>query len=286
MGARPVPLVVHDEQGLRTLWRRLRWRAHWALHPNEPLILNPWWDGMTLILPRSGSAATAFYRTFPSQAIASWMSQALRPGMTVVDVGAHIGVYSILAARLVAPEGRVHAIEPQQACAELIDRNGARNGLTNVTTHTLALGDADGEVELLVDQRTMGGLAGSARTGATTPVSARRLQTFVAEQGIQHVDLVKLDAAGNEFAVLAGAGALLGDAISTVVCKLYHPDTVTERFGTRGVPAATLDLLRNSGYELTLADGQVATRAVLDAVFADGRYSTPLLAKMPERSRE
>ena len=55
------------------LSRRVRWRLHWALRGSAPLADRSWWNGMTLLLPRSGSAATAYYRTFPSREIAAWM---------------------------------------------------------------------------------------------------------------------------------------------------------------------------------------------------------------------
>jgi FkbM family methyltransferase len=280
----PVPAVVPETRRARIWWRRCRWRVHWAFHPQRPLTVNPWWGGMTLIMPRSGSAATAFYRTFPSEAIARWMAQLLEPGMTAIDVGAHVGVYSMLAARLVGEAGSVHAIEPQSGCSAFIEANASRNGLANVTTHVLALADFDGEVELQVDPRTLGGLAGSrGRVGMTATVEAQTLETFVSSRELARIDLLKLDAAGNEFAVLRGADACLGGAVRNIVCKLYHPDVVEDRFGTAGHPAAIVDLLRRHGYRVELSDGRAADDAALRVTFADGRYSTPLLASLTSR---
>src|SRR5690348_14633186 len=114
----------------RQLWRRLRWRAHWVVRPSRPFTISRWWNGMTLTLPHSGAAATAFYRTFPSESIAAWMRELLRPGMAVVDVGAHAGVYSMLAAHLVGPSGVVQAVEPQAECVKIIEQNAALNRLS------------------------------------------------------------------------------------------------------------------------------------------------------------
>ena len=244
------------------------------------MVVNRWWDGMTLVLPRSGSAATAFYRTFPSEAIARWMSQLLRPGMTVVDAGAHVGVYSMLAARLVGPEGVVHAIEPQLDCVAHVDENGRVNSLGNLRTHALALSDSDGDVGLTVDPNTMGGFAGSSREGETTTVLARTLETFAAGELLRRVDLLKLDAAGHELTALRGAGSLLGEAVENVICKLYNPDVIAERFGDAGGPAETVALLRRHGYRVELPDGSAADDAALARVFAGGDYTVPALARL------
>ena len=277
--------AVPDQRLLHVLLRRLRWRAHWSLKPGRPLVVDPWWDGMSLELPHSGSAATAYYRTFPSGEIARWMSELLGPGMTVVDVGAHVGVYSMLAARLVGPEGAVHAIEPQGECAILVDRNRNRNQLANLTTHTLALADEDGDVDLSVDTRTMGGFAGSSVGGPTTRVPARTLGTFAEQQRLGNIDLLKLDAAGNEPTVLRGAVDLLGGRIGCVICKLYHPDVMAERFGAEGGPTETVDLLRASGYDVQLAGGRRAGALELEREFAEGEYTIPALATRPRASR-
>jgi FkbM family methyltransferase len=277
-----IPEVRSDERPLHVLWRKARWRAHWAVRPDEPVVLRPWWGGMTLILPRSGSAATAFYRTFPSQAIAGWMADMLRPGMVVVDVGAHVGVYSLLAARLVGRDGVVHAVEPQAGCAEFLDRNGAVNGLANLRIHRLALAAADGEAGLASDARSMGGrLTVTGAQDASTTVQTLTLLTFAAREGLGEVHLLKLDAAGDELAVLRGAGGLLDGAIGSIICKLYHPDVVAERFGPERSPSTTTAFLRDAGYELTVAGSDDAGDATLAAAFAAGAYTVPLLARRP-----
>jgi FkbM family methyltransferase len=271
--------VVPDERAVHVLVRRLRWHAHWALLRNRPVVLRRWWDGMSLELPHSGAAATVYYRRFPSAAIARWMAQLLGPGMAVVDVGAHVGVYSVLAARLVGPQGVVHAIEPQRAHAEVVARNGARNALTNLIAHPLALDEADGEVEFAVDQRSMGGFAGASAAGERIAVPARTLRRFAEDERLQRVDLLKLDAAGNELAVLRGADGLLGAGVENIICKLYHPDVIRERFGIDLAPSATVDHLRTHGYWVELPDGQPADRDAVERVFSAGEYTVAALAR-------
>ena len=204
------------------------------------------------------------------------MAQLLHTGMTVVDVGAHVGIYSFLSARLVGPHGIVHAVEPQQECVSIIERNAALNRLPQVKAHTMALADQQGSLGLVVDQRTLGGRTVTAKDAEGRTVAAKTLDAFVREQQVGAIDLLKLDAAGNELAVLRGARSLLeGGAIANVICKLYHPDVIAERFGTVGAPGATADLLSRCGYRVELPSGKPADDEELNSLFAAGGYSVP-----------
>lgn len=266
-----------DDRPLAVLWRRFRWRLHWALRAQHPFVVDPWWRGMTLVLPRSGSAAAAYYRTFPSEAIAQYMSQVLRPGMTVIDVGAHVGVWSLLAGYLVGPAGVVHAIEPQSECVAIIEQNATLNGLSHLETYELALSDADRFVGLDIDCRRMSASATSIQ-GGDRSVSAITLESFAQRVDVGWVDLLKLDAAGGEFGVFCGAKSLLeSGAIANIICKLYHPDVVAERFGEDDAPYATVALLREVGYEVTVS-GTPCNRELLEHLFATGAYTLPAVA--------
>ena len=75
----------------------------------------------------------------------------------------------------------------------------------------------------------MGGMI--AETGEST-VPIMRLDTFAADNELAFIDVLKLDAGGNEYAALVGADELLADRrIGAVLCKLYSPSVVVERFG-------------------------------------------------------
>ena len=65
----------------------------------------------------------------------------LKSGMTVIDVGANIGLYSILAAKQIGPGGSVWAFEPSKESASRLDRNLTLNHCTNVRVYRVALAD-------------------------------------------------------------------------------------------------------------------------------------------------
>src|ERR1700761_7195395 len=94
----------------RAIVRRLRWRLHWRIAPDRLFEIDNWTRGLSIALPRTGAAAQIYYRTFSSPGLAHILTEHLSAGMHFLDVGAHVGEYSLLAAALVGPQGRVTAI--------------------------------------------------------------------------------------------------------------------------------------------------------------------------------
>ena len=78
----------------------------------------------------------------------AFVARYLRHGDRVVDCGAHVGLYAILASHLVGPDGRALAIEPNPPTFELLRANIRQNGAANVEAHAVALGAAEGTATL------------------------------------------------------------------------------------------------------------------------------------------
>ena len=138
----------------------------------------------------------------------------LRRDMTVVDVGAHHGLYTLLASKCVGWEGRVIAIEPSpRECARL-EKHLRLNRCSNVDLVPCAAGEDSGEMEFfLVDGSN--DWCNSLRPPAvddptrTVRVRVRRVDEILSERRISRVDFVKLDVEGAELSVLYGAMQLL-----------------------------------------------------------------------------
>lgn len=217
------------------------------------------------------------------------MAELLVPGMTVIDAGAHVGVYSLLAARLVGSEGRVYAIEPQSDCLQFLKRNAAANGLPQLKAFSMALGNKDGVGGLAVNDRNMSAFLEVLGRCNDQEVDIRTLESFAKSERISQIDLLKVDAAGSEFAVIQGADSLFEEGrLENIICKLYHPSVIAERFGEPAV-TAPWDLvahLRSRGYVVVLSDGRSASDSALSDAFGQGSYSIPALAiKRRSRSR-
>jgi FkbM family methyltransferase len=140
----------------------------------------------------------------------------LRPGMCVLDIGAHEGLYTLLAARLVSPGGTVHAFEPSPRERARLKENIALNKLANVHVHENAVGAAAGTALLHVavadyaGHNTMGAFGYATTTlESSVEVEVVSLDLFASQNALPHVDLLKIDVEGSETSVLRGARALL-----------------------------------------------------------------------------
>jgi len=226
------------------------------------------------MLPYSGSAAPIFYRHFSSQAIVDFLTQFLRPGMIVLDAGAHIGEYTLIAAHLVSSHGKVHAIEPQPDLAEIITNNATLNGFPWITVHSYAVADYIGKALFTANPHSKGGwLAEKMAMQETFEVPMITFDDFCREQNIQHVDFIKLDAAGNELAALKGGEHLFtSNCVPALVVKLYNHQVVWERFKYNNSEIVQLLLdWKYRLFELTLDGPQPFTDSVRG-------YCIPVLA--------
>jgi len=132
----------------------------------------------------------------------------LRPGMTFLDIGANIGYYTVIGARLVGPSGKVHCFEPHPEIRARLQDNIARNGFQNVVVHGEAVAENSGTVSFFVsaydeNQGVSSILPGSGRR-ESQPVPSVSLDDFVAGLGPGGVDLIKMDIEGAEVQVISG----------------------------------------------------------------------------------
>jgi FkbM family methyltransferase len=221
------------------------------------LVINAWWRNLRIALPNTSNAALLFYRTHSDEGLA-WLLQALlSPRMTFLDVGAHVGAFTLVAAEMVGNEGKVLAVEPLPPCVEAIRRNASINRMDNVKVYEGALCDHSGRIGFLSDLQQTGGWIASNPGQAAFETRCWTLDEFLLSEGIARVDVMKLDASGNELGALrGGAKTLLRGGVGTLVMKLYHPSVTQERFGYDS--RESLSLLREWGFQLKLIIGRDA----------------------------
>ncbi len=239
---------------IRAISRRMLWRLHWKRSPGTPMVINAWWRNLKIALPHTGNAALLFYRTHSDEGLA-WLLQALlSPRMTFLDVGAHVGAFTLVGAKMVGNEGKVIAVEPLPPCAEAIRRNAAMNGMDNVRVYEGALCDYSGRIGFQSDSQRSSGWIAANPDQVAFESQCWTLDDFFRTAGITRADVMKLDASGNERAVLrGGAETLRRGGVGTIVMKLYHPTVTQERFGYDS--RESLSLLRESGFQAKLLIG-------------------------------
>lgn len=190
-------------------------------------------------------------RGFMGKAERGIMGRLIKPGMTVVDVGANVGLYTLNMASLVGPGGRVIAFEPDPDLAALLRDNCAANGASNVETHAVALGSAPDR--LILHRLTLNSgenhLGSQGRTAFRTPVEVEVAAFDKLLPGIRP-DFVKVDVQGWELNVLRGMEGTLRESNARVYLEFW-PDGL-KRAGS--APADLFSFIHGLGLHFYACD--------------------------------
>jgi FkbM family methyltransferase len=140
----------------------------------------------------------------------AFVEKLLRPGMTVLDAGAHHGLYTLLASKRVGADGRVIAFEPSSRERKRLVRHLRLNRCKNVSVQPYALGDRREEANLFVvagrEDWCNSLRAPQLDAGTSTErVAVERADDVLEKLGIVRVDFIKLDVEGAELSFLLGA---------------------------------------------------------------------------------
>lgn len=133
------------------------------------------------------------------------LKKTLKPGDTFVDVGANIGWYTILAAKLVGPEGKVYAFEPEPENFKFLKRNVELNGLKNVVLEQKALSNEVGTLKMYLHEENQGrhSIALVHDEKRFIEVEAFPFDEYVKGKDLQ-IDFMKIDTEGAEGFILDG----------------------------------------------------------------------------------
>lgn len=143
-----------------------------------------------------------------------FLLQFIQDGWTVLDIGAHHGFYTILAAHKAGPHGRVISFEPSERERSRLRAHLDLNRSSNVTIEEFALGEQEGQETLYV----CGGIDTGCNSLRPPKVMSKSqpvhvpiqvLDYYLKEHSINRVDFIKMDVEGGEWNVLKGAGQLL-----------------------------------------------------------------------------
>lgn len=204
-------------------------------------------------LPVDHAQGYALVRGTLEPGVQEALRRSVQPRSVVYDIGANIGFFSLLAARLAGPGGRVEAFEPVMRSATFAAANAALNGLgRTVVVHPVAVGEAGGIGELLVTrERSWSHLADRgwhSQTVTRAAVAVVALDELVEARSIPPPDVIKIDVEGSEAAVLRGLTRTLSARPATVIVELHE---------TNGEVVALLDEL---GYVAENLDGTAPVR--------------------------
>jgi len=208
------------------------------------LPLGGWW------LAYNDHCGNAIVGGYHENAERRFVAALLGPGMTVLDIGAHHGLYTLLAARKVGPTGRVVAFEPSPRERRKLVLNVRINRCANVQIENCALGSSDSEADFfLVDGMDTGcnSLRSPNVKDPTKVVQVRVnvLDTCLQLRDIDRVDFIKMDVEGGEWEVLKGAVGLLDRRPRPIIlCEVQ--DIRTEPWGYKA--KEVIDFLSSRGF--------------------------------------
>ncbi|MDQ3677732.1 MAG: FkbM family methyltransferase [Actinomycetota bacterium] len=146
------------------------------------------------------------------------------PGASVYDIGANIGFFSLLAARLAGPTGSVEAFEPLPAAAAGLRRHVALNDARTVTVHELAVAAHSGRAQLMaVQEASWSHLAQRGRHPDTQEVLEVQVVTIdeLVAGGMRAPNVVKIDVEGAEIDVLEGMAETIRAHSPAIICELH-----------------------------------------------------------------
>ncbi|MEG3896269.1 MULTISPECIES: FkbM family methyltransferase [unclassified Microcoleus] len=172
----------------------------------------------------------------------------LKPGMTVIDVGANVGVYTFTAARRVGPRGRVLAVEPFSGCLRCLEETCRINELDWVKICRGAASDRIGTARLQLytaselNEIVTGDVEEPVQPGSFEEVPCFTLDSLVEQENVNRVDYLKIDAEGHEMSVLIGSEKILSE---------FFPIILYENIASsKGSNLPVAEYLKSKGYKL------------------------------------
>jgi len=153
-------------------------------------------------------------------------------GSTVIDVGANVGFFTLLAAKLAGKQGVVLSFEPDPTSFSLLSKSVQRNNFGNVRLFQKCISNMDGQQILYLSVTHHKGLHSISRDlgGPRITVQSARLDTVADSLNIGAIDLLKIDVEGAEPEVLDGATRLLSEhRVRNIIMEWEHPEVWARR---------------------------------------------------------
>lgn len=147
----------------------------------------------------------------------------VKKGDVVFDIGANIGYYSVLLAKLVGPMGRVFSFEPTNYFCQVLKINIEANNSNNVEILNLGLSDKEQDIEIHID-----GPSATLHDSVTAPntnseiIKLVSLDDFIKQLGLERLDFIKIDIDGHEPFFFLGAGKTLENFDPIILMEISH----------------------------------------------------------------
>jgi FkbM family methyltransferase len=188
----------------------------------------------------------------------------VKPGDSVIDIGANIGVYTKILSELVGPKGHVYSIEPFPATFEILCYNVRKLRLDNVEPVNIAISDSDGIVTMALPYDSSGAETHYRASIIINPVEQAKIETanvqaatidsrFLSESGT--ISFIKCDVEGHEPACIRGAAKFLAQSQAAWLIEISgEPDD------TDSAAHYVFEIFHDRGYSSWWYDGSKLKR--------------------------
>jgi FkbM family methyltransferase len=173
-----------------------------------------------------------YFRYYPSDYEAQnigFVNHTVKAGMTVLDIGAHIGLFASIFGQKVGPSGKVFSFEPTPSTFKILKETVRINNLEQVVTPIQkAVSDKSGKTVFYISEieaHNSNSLANNKRDYCqekAVDVDLISVDDLVKQQQLKKVDFIKIDAEGAEYAVLLGADQTIREHKPAILLAL-HP---------------------------------------------------------------
>jgi FkbM family methyltransferase len=188
--------------------------------------------------PRTGSE---YFHGEAEPDVQKTLQEFLRPGMTMYDIGANIGFFSLLAARLAGESGKIISFEADPEIAARLREHVARNEFPNISVQEMAVWSESRRLPFArADAATspdlgLGHVDLSTTGGNIAEVQGVSLDEFA--RGAAAPDFIKCDAEGAEVEIFRGARKLLAEKRPIILCEMHSEENrraLTELWSSHG----------------------------------------------------
>ena len=211
-------------------------------------------NGNKLYLDRLDALSLSTYGVH-GKISAELFAKEIKMGDTVVDVGAHIGSYTLLFAKLVGPTGKVFAFEPHNENFAILKKNIKINGYQNIIAENKAISNISGKAKFYLGTEfyLYGALFKPQRFDDVVDVNTVTLDDYFKDFK-EKINFIKMDICGGEGRAFQGMNLILS---TNPDLKLFHewwPWGITQ-YGISN-PEKHLELLNNNNYKIFKVDGK------------------------------
>lgn len=182
------------------------------------------------------------------------MERVITSEMVVLDVGAHVGYFSLLAAKAVGPGGHVYSFEPEPENFRLLNKNATLNGYSQIETINRAVSSSEGGASLFLTALDTGrhSLYDHDLPGHNVvEIQTTTLDRFLEDHDWPSIGMLKIDVEGSEFDVFQGMKQMLERSCPSFIVVEYNPILVKK---TGGDVLEFLNLPESWGFQVEVID--------------------------------